>query len=153
MGVLASGSRRVLRNYCRWAPFRAGPLRGMAMDFRANLFDSGSFVHPARPLNGGKLSDLTFVSALARCKALAKRSCRKLCIFLALGMSVRSMAARTRDSVPFGYSTERAMVARRNRFLTKVASGLPDGLLEGELQAAAPPVFSRAQISFPSHFR
>lgn len=52
LGVLASGLRRVLRNYCRWAPFRTGPLRGLTMDFRANLFDSRSFVHPARPLNG-----------------------------------------------------------------------------------------------------
>ena len=37
--------------------------------------------------------------------------------------------------------------------VAKVESGLLDGLVEGGSQAAAPPLFSRAHISYPAHFR
>lgn len=84
LGVLASGSRRMLRNYCRWAPFRAGPLGSIAMDFRANLFDSRSFVPAAGPLPGGKLSDSAFVSALSQVHGACQTRLSEALYFLCL---------------------------------------------------------------------
>jgi hypothetical protein len=50
LGVLASWFEVILRNYSRWAPFRAGPQQDIAIGFRANLFDSRFVVHPTCPL-------------------------------------------------------------------------------------------------------
>ena len=84
LGVLAGGSGSTLRHYWRWASFRAGRRQALAANLRANLFATRSFAHPVFPAPGRTPATGPFVNALAKCRAPAKLSNRKLRIFLVL---------------------------------------------------------------------
>jgi hypothetical protein len=87
----------------------------------------------------------------AKCRAPAKRSRRKLCIFLVLQMPAKNRSASTRHTVPSRNRTIAKNAATRNRRQPILRAG--NCLLRRVCQAAAPPLFSRARISWPSRFR
>ena len=137
LGVLASCLEGCLRNFRRWAPFRAGPIESVGLG--ANPFDGHSCNH--------KLCDSAFLDALSGCRTAAKLFRGKSRIFLALQTRAKTMAASTRDSVPSGEQSDN--LARRDCRLSKNGTHF----MESASQAAAPPLFSRARISWPSRFR
>jgi hypothetical protein len=85
-----------LRNFRRWAPFRAGPIESVGLG--ANPFDGHSCNH--------KLCDSAFLDALSGCRTAAKLFRGKSRIFLALQTRAKTMAASTRDSVPSGEQSD-----------------------------------------------
>jgi hypothetical protein len=83
--VLASWLEGRLRNYTRWETFRASPPQGIAIGLRTSLFDSLSLVHAAVRFRIDILR-FCFSRRFSMCRALAKRSAGKVCIFPTLQM-------------------------------------------------------------------
>jgi len=147
-GVLASCFEDTLRNYC-WQASYAAPLQKLRprpprKSFRKSFYWSSRFSnsHLWRCV-------LDFVNRCSVCRTFAKPSRRKLRLFLVLQIPANRPAASMRDTVPLGNTS----AGRRERKRKRIGSRRGYRGRARMDQAAAPPLFSRARISWPSRFR
>ncbi len=98
--VLAGCLEGTLRNYSRQEPSCAAHPVTFGAGRRANTFELRLCVHRSIVRLLDVSLGFAFLYILTVCRALAKRSCHKVCIFLVLRTAAKRIRASTRDSVP-----------------------------------------------------
>ena len=101
-GDLAGCLEVTSRNYWWQELLCAGPQRDNVIGLRAKIFDSCPCVHPTWFASQSALLLWFFLYVDTDCKAIAKLSSRKLCIYFALYVPAKEICASRRDRVPLG---------------------------------------------------
>ena len=148
LGVLAGCLEVTLRNYSRQEPCCAARLRSFGSGLRANIFDSRPCVHPAIFARWVWSLDLAFCTSVPCARRLPNDLTAN---------SADSFSYKSRQKNPWVNAGQCAFEEHtgdgEKRPDEIVFVKEKEALLDGGIQATAPPLFSRLRTSWPSRFR